>query len=161
MKIFLVLVAMMLVVANAQVCKLKACWRQAESRGSGVLPDRITRRCPPYKPEKFGHLCYRTCKHARVGDGPLCWDDCHATEYEAMRLVFCCKTPEICAQLEELVSRNYPDALAKLALDITLNPTNIAQILKDFERVVEDQEKMHLPYCSHIPPPLPLEEETS
>jgi len=80
--------------------KLKACWKDGESRGRGVLPDRQSKTCPASQPEKSMGLCYSKCSNSkREGFGPLCWDNCEKMVYHANGLVFCCDTDEICAEV--------------------------------------------------------------
>lgn len=131
--------------------KLEACWRQATSRGAGVFPDPHTRNCPATKPDYSEGLCYLKCSNKkRVGQGPLCWDDCHQTRYANSELVFCCDSRQTCKALIELVGSKYPEALAKLAADVVLDPYNIVRVLEDFRRVLEDAEQLRLPYCSKL-----------
>ena len=80
--------------------KFKACWKEGESRGAGVLPDRKSKTCPSSHPDKSMGLCYPTCKNVnRDGVGPLCWDNCAKTVYHSNGVVFCCENDDTCSQV--------------------------------------------------------------
>lgn len=80
--------------------KLKACWKEGESRGAGVLPEKESKTCPSANPEKSMGLCYPHCKNdKREGFGPLCWDNCLKTPYKSNGVIFCCDSDEICSQV--------------------------------------------------------------
>ena len=87
--------------------KPKACWKEGESRGAGVLPEKGTRTCPVTHPEKSMGLCYNKCKNdKREGLGPLCWDNCSRMTYKANGIVFCCDSDDTCSQVSFLLLKN-------------------------------------------------------
>jgi len=137
--------------------KVKACWKDGEPRGKGKLPDRSTKECPDNQEKSMG-LCYPRCGDKRVGFGPLCVDDCKATDYKSSSILFCCESEDLCSELMENLSSKLPKAIAQLAVDIVKNPNDFGKVLRDFREFLASTMKLRLPMCSKIEFPF-LEEQ--
>ncbi|KAH9252277.1 hypothetical protein BASA81_009879 [Batrachochytrium salamandrivorans] len=153
---FLVLVAVWARLGedNNKPERAKACWRSADYRGAGALPQREKGKnptCPKDRPNKSRGLCYADCKSdKKVGEGSLCWDDCSKIKYKSDGLVFCCESKEVCTGLITTIGVKLPLAVTKLLADIAINPTQIFKLLRDFRKVVEETAGLVLPQCDKL-----------
>lgn len=129
--------------------KAKACWRNAEPRGRGSLPDRSSKQCPENQEKSMG-LCYPLCGDKHVGFGPLCMDDCKATVYKSSSILFCCETDEFCTELMEDISSTLPKAMAQLIIDIAKNPDDFGKVMRDFRAILASSMKLRLPMCATV-----------
>jgi hypothetical protein len=129
---------------------IKACWKDGESRGKGVMPDRESKQCPDNKPDKSMGMCYPKCGDKRTGFGPLCWDDCKSTPYKSDGFVFCCDTDEVCADLRRDLAVKFPKAIVRFAIDLAQNPYDIRRAMSDFREVVQEARNLRLPLCSKL-----------
>ena len=128
--------------------KPEACWRNAESRGPGHLPEREAKGKCPAGEEKSGGFCYPPCPAKYEGVGPVCWVDCNTTPtYHSAGLLFCCKDDTTCAELLKTLGKRLPEDLIKVAVDIAANPSNVIKILKDFRDLARDAADLGLPTC--------------
>ena len=124
-----------------------ACWKDAEDRGRGVLPEKG--QCAAGLEKSMG-LCYHKCdKPNTKGLGPLCWDECKAP-LPISALFFCCKDEKECSELVSDIARKIPEALIKFGIDIAVNPANILAILKELRELVHDTMELNLPMCKAV-----------
>jgi len=125
----------------------KACWKDAEARGPGKLPDQKTRICPSSL-EKAGTFCYRKCPTGYSGFGPVCWEDCKRP-FEFSSFALCCADAATCKEIVDDVKAKIPDELVKFAMDIINDHErrDFQKILAEFEDIVHDVVHLIFPKC--------------